>query len=142
MAVLMDANSPDDIHPVKKKDAGERLAFWALAKTYGMAKIPYRSPEYKSMTVEGRLAIINFDMFGIQNGLTSYGKDIRNFRIAGEDKRFHPATATLSGEKVYLFSPNVLKPVAVRYCWDDTSATELFSIVGNLPVSSFRTDTW
>ncbi|GHU73406.1 9-O-acetylesterase [Bacteroidia bacterium] len=141
MAVLMDANSPNDIHPTKKKDAGERMALWALAKTYGMDKIYYRSPEYKSLTVEGRLAIVSFDLFGA-NSLTDFGKDLRNFTIAGKDKRFHVAKAVPSGNKVYLFSPNVSEPVAVRYCWDDTSATELFSIEGNLPVSSFRTDEW
>jgi sialate O-acetylesterase len=142
MAVLMDANSINDIHPAKKKDAGERMALWALAKTYGFDKISYRSPEYKELTVEGRVAIVSFELFGMKYGLTSYDKDIHNFRIAGEDKVFHRATATLSGDKVYIFSPDVPKPLAVRYCWDDTSATEIFSIDGNLPVSSFRTDTW
>ena len=142
MAVLMDTRSPDELHAANKKDAGERLALWALAKTYGMKNIYYRSPEYKSMLVEGRLAIITFDMFGSTNGLTSFGKDIRNFVIAAKDKHFYPATATLAGDKVYLFSSQVLAPVAVRYCWDDTSATELFSQEGNLPVSSFRTDEW
>jgi sialate O-acetylesterase len=141
MAVLMDANSPGDIHPVKKKDAGERMALWALAKTYGMEKMYYRSPEYKSLTLEGRVAIVSFDLFGART-LTDYGKDLRGFSIAGNNKRFHSAKAVLSGNKVYLFSPNVPEPVAVRYCWDDTSATELFSVEGSLPVSSFRTDEW
>jgi sialate O-acetylesterase len=101
----------------------------------------YRSPEYKSLTLEGRVAIVSFDLFGA-NTLTDNGKELRNFTIAGANKRFHSAKAVLSGNKVYLFSPNVPEPVAVRYCWDDTSATELFSIEGYLPVSSFRTDTW
>jgi sialate O-acetylesterase len=139
MAVLMDANSPKGIHPAKKKDAGERLALWALAKTYGM-DIPCRSPEMKSLDREGRLAIITFDYTGA--GLTAPNKELKNFEIAGPDQSFHPATATLWDNKVYLFSPEVSEPVAVRYCWNDTSATELFSIEGNLPVSSFRTDEW
>jgi sialate O-acetylesterase len=117
------------------------MALWALAKNYGMDKIYYRSPEYKSLTVEGRVAIVSFDLFGA-NSLTDFGKEIRNFAIAGKDKRFHAAKASLSGNKIYLFSPNVPEPVAVRYCWDDTSDTELFSVEGNLPVSSFRTDEW
>ncbi|MDR3093882.1 MAG: sialate O-acetylesterase [Bacteroidales bacterium] len=142
MAVLMDANSPHDIHPTKKKDAGERMALWALAKTYGWEKMHYRSPEYKSLTIEGRVAIVTLDTFGTPSGLTTYDKEIRNFVIAGNDKRFHRATAVLSGDRVYLFSPNVSEPVAVRYCWDDTSASEIFSRDGNLPISSFRTDEW
>ncbi|GAP73303.1 sialic acid-specific 9-O-acetylesterase [Candidatus Symbiothrix dinenymphae] len=142
MAVLMDANSPHDIHPTNKKDAGERMALWALAKTYGWEKMHYRSPEYKSLTIDGRVAIVTLDAFGAPSGLTTYDKDIRNFAIAGNDKRFHRATAVLAGDKVYLFSPNVQEPVAVRYCWDNTSPSEIFSRDGNLPISSFRTDEW
>jgi sialate O-acetylesterase len=142
MAVLMDAQSPDCIHPPKKKDAGERMALWALAETYGMDGVHYRSPEVKSLEFEGRVAIVTFDLFGSTSGLTTYGKELSNFRIAGEDKRFHDAKAVLSGNKVFLFSPAVPRPVAVRYCFDDTSATEIFTVEGNLPLSSFRTDDW
>jgi sialate O-acetylesterase len=142
MAVLMDAESPDCIHPPKKKDAGERMALWALAKTYGLEKIHYRSPEVKSVNIEGRVVIISFDLFGSSTGLTTKGKELRNFKIAGKDKRFHETKAALVGNKVYVFSPHVSEPVAVRYCFDDTSATEIFTVEGNLPVSSFRTDDW
>ncbi|MDR2680224.1 MAG: sialate O-acetylesterase, partial [Tannerella sp.] len=141
MAVLMDAESLACIHPPKKKDAGERMALWALAKTYGMEKMHYRSPEVKSFNVEGRVAVITFDHTG-STGLTSYDREILNFTIAGKDKRFHAAKAALAGNTVYVFSPYVAEPVAVRYCFDDTSATEIFTVEGNLPLSSFRTDDW
>ena len=141
MAVLMDAESIRSIHPPKKRDAGERMALWALAKTYGMDRMHYRSPEVKSLEIEGRVAILTFDFVG-GSGLTTYGKELLNFQVAGENKRFAPAKAALAGNKVYVFSPSVPNPVAVRYCWDDTSGTELFTVEGNLPVSSFRTDEW
>jgi sialate O-acetylesterase len=141
MAVLMDAQSVYSIHPPKKRDAGERMALWALAKTYGMDRMQYRSPELKSLEIEGRVAILTFDM-PFDPGLTTYGKEILNFRIAGKDKWFQPAKAAYSGNRVYVFSPSVSEPVAVRYCWDDTSGTELFTVEGNLPLSSFRTDDW
>lgn len=141
MAVIMDAESPECIHPPKKKDAGERMALWALANTYGMKKMHYRSPEVKSFATEGRVAVITFDYTGV-NGLTSHGKEIQKFMIAGANKRFYPAKAALANDKVYLFSPYVSEPVAVRYCFDDTSATEIFTVEGNLPLSSFRTDDW
>jgi sialate O-acetylesterase len=141
MAVLMDSESVQCIHPAKKHLAGERMGLWALAKTYGMEKIHYRSPEVKSVEYEGRMAIISFDGTGVA-GLTSHGKPITKLQIAGENKRFYSATAVLSGNKVYAFSPSVQKPVAVRYCFDDTSATEIFTIEGDLPLSSFRTDDW
>jgi sialate O-acetylesterase len=154
MAVLADAESPFCIHPPKKKSAGERLALWALAKTYGMDRMHYRSPEYKSMTVEGRMVVVEFEMFGSTSGLTTHDasgapsgyypaeKQLMNFTVAGENKRFHKATAILYKSKVYLFSPAVANPVAVRYCFESTSAAELFSVEGDLPVSSFRTDSF
>ncbi|MDR2232593.1 MAG: sialate O-acetylesterase [Tannerella sp.] len=141
MAVLMDAESPACIHPPKKKDAGERLALWALAETYDIKGMQYRSPELKSFETEGRVAVLTFDL-DANPGLTAYGKEILHFTVAGSDKRFYPAKAAYLGNKVYVFSPAVASPVAVRYCWDDTSATELFTVEGNLPVSSFRTDEW
>ena len=141
MAVLMDAESVNSIHPPKKRDAGERMALWALAKTYGMEGMHYRSPELKSLDTEGRVAVLTFDM-DASPGLTTYGKEILNFTVAGADKRFYPAKAAYAGNKVYVFSPSVANPVAVRYCWNDTSGTELFTVEGNLPVSSFRTDEW
>lgn len=141
MAVLMDAESPACIHPPKKKQAGERLALWALAKTYGMDKIHHRSPEVKSVNMEGRVAVLTMDI-SANPGLTTYGKEILQFQIAGDDKRFYPAKAALSGNRIFVFSPNVEKPAAVRYCFNDTEATEIFTVEGSLPLSSFRTDDW
>jgi len=40
-----------------------------------------------------------------------------------------------------LVSPNVHKPVAVRYAFEDFVVGELFNTEG-LPASSFRTDDW
>ncbi len=89
MAVLMDSESPGSIHPAKKKEPGERLALWALAKTYALNKIQHLSPEVKSVEIEGRMITLTFDIQN-QPGLTSYGKEIKNFLVAGEDKNFIP----------------------------------------------------
>lgn len=141
MAVLMDSESAGCIHPAKKKEAGERLVLWALARTYHQENIHYRSPEVKSVDIVGRMVTLTF---GLPNhpGLTSYDNEIKNFRIAGKDKQFHPTKAAVLGNKVFVFSPNVEEPVAIRYCFDNTSASEIFSVEGNLPISSFRTDEW
>lgn len=60
MVVLMDSDSSNGIHPAKKKIAGERLAYWALAKTYGFEGMPYKSPQVIDVTTEGRLMILTF----------------------------------------------------------------------------------
>jgi sialate O-acetylesterase len=75
------------------------------------------------------------------NGLTSFGKELKCFEIAGTDKKFFPAKAMLGAKSVTVFAPEVKKPVAVRYAFKDFVVGDLFSTEG-LPVSSFRSDNW
>lgn len=74
-------------------------------------------------------------------GLTSYGKKLTEFEIAGKDKVFHPATAEITKEGLYVSSPDVPQPVAVRYAFQSFVTGTLFNTAG-LPASSFRTDDW
>ena len=103
-----------------------------IGKTYGVEGVHYRSPEVESLTIEGRVAIVTMDL-PASPGLTTYGKEIYQFQIAGEDKRFHQAKAALVGNRIFLFSPHVKNPVAVRYCFNDTADTEDIHRRGNLP---------
>ena len=139
MAVIMDTGENDCIHPANKQAAGNRLAYWALAKTYGIEGFGYASPVYKAMEIDGSTVILSFDH--VDNGLTSFGKELTNFEIAGENKMFYPANAVLGRKSVSVSSPMVKKPVAVRYAFKDFVVGELFGTEG-LPVSSFRTDDW
>lgn len=139
MACLMDANERDCIHPANKKVIGGRLAYLALANTYGMGGFEYSGPVLKEMTVEGSLVKLTFDH--AEKGLTTFGKELVNFKIAGKNKRFYPAKASISRDGISLFSPMVKEPVAVRYAFDDFVVGELFNTEG-LPASSFRTDDW
>lgn len=139
MACLMDAGEKDCIHPGNKKAAGERLAFIALAKTYGKKGIAFEGPVLKEMKTEGSLVKLTFE--NATNGLTSYGKELANFKVAGENKRFFPAKAYITGQGITLVSPQVEKPVAVRYAFDDFVMGDLYNTEG-LPASSFRTDDW
>lgn len=139
MAVLMDVGEEKSIHPKNKKKVGERLAFWALGKTYGIEGIAYKSPTFKDITIEGSTVTLPFD--NVPNGLTSFGKEIILFEIAGEDKKFYPADANLKSKSVVISSVKVPKPVAVRYAFKNFADAELFNTEG-IPVSSFRTDEW
>lgn len=139
MASLMDAGEEFCIHPANKKVAGERLAYLALAKTYGQKGIEYSGPVLKEMNVEGSIIKLTFDH--AKNGMTTFGKELENFTVAGENKRFVPAAAFITSQGITLFSPQIAKPVAVRYAFDDFVVGELFNTEG-LPASSFRTDDW
>lgn len=139
MAVLMDVGEKDNIHPNNKQKGGERLAFLALAKTYGIEGFEYESPEFNAMEIKGSTMVVSFN--NVPNGITSYGKEVTGFEIAGENKVFYPATVMLRRKSVILTAPQVEKPVAVRYLFKDYAEAEIFS-TGGLPLSSFRTDDW
>jgi len=139
MAVLMDIGQQGTIHPFHKEEGGTRLAYLALVKTYSLKGFSGVSPSYESMSVKGSVANIKFK--DCPNGLTSYLKELTTFEIAGADKHFYPAKATISGSSVNVSSDSVKQPVAVRYAFRDFVVGELFGTDG-LPVSSFRTDDW
>lgn len=139
-AVIIDLGEAVDIHPKNKLDVGKRLARWALAKDYGV-KIVYRSPQYKSMEVEGNKAILTFDHVG--GGLDLF--DINTpvgFTIAGADKKFVIASAKIIGKnKIEVWSDAVAKPASVRYGWADNPILNVQNKEG-LPLTPFRTDDW
>jgi sialate O-acetylesterase len=137
-AVIIDLGEGDNIHPRNKHDVAARLVRWALVKDYGM-KMPYRSPEYQSMNIEGNKARITFDTFG--SSLRPFDvTDARGFAICGEDHVWHWASGKILGKnQVEVWSDEVAVPVAVRYGWADNPVLNLFSNEG-LPVTPFRTD--
>ena len=141
MAVTLDIGDCSGIHPAPKSTVGERLAYWALAKDYNFGEIAFTGPVYNKMEVtdEGKV-VLSFDY--CPNGLTSFGKALRGFEIAGEDKVFHPATAKINKDRtITVSSDEVSEPVAVRYGFKNCPEGTLFNTEG-LPASSFRTDEW
>jgi len=139
MACLMDVGEKTNIHPADKEAAGVRLAYLALAKTYGKKGFEYSGPVLKEMTIEGSMVKLTFDH--AKYGLTTFGKELVNFKIAGENKRFYPAKAIITREGISLSSLQVEKPVTVRYAFENFVVGELFNTEG-FPASSFRTDDW
>lgn len=139
MACLMDAGEKNCIHPANKKAAGERLAYQALAKTYGLKGIASDGPELKEMKIEGNQVLLTFE--NAPNGLTSFGKELSCFEVAGSNKRFYPAKAFFTRAGITLLSPDVIDPVAVRYAFKNFIIGDLYNIEG-IPASSFRTDNW
>jgi sialate O-acetylesterase len=139
MACIMDLGEKDNIHPAAKKTGSERLALLALSNTYGKSGFASSGPVFKQMTVEGAVVKITFK--NAENGLTSFGKELSCFEVAGADKSFSPAKAFITGDGVTLMSPYVSDPVAVRYAFKDFIVGDLFNTEG-LPASSFRTDDW
>jgi sialate O-acetylesterase len=136
MAVITDLGEKDDIHPKKKEPVGARLALAALGTAYGRDLV-YSGPVFKKMKVKDDRAILEFDHLG--GGLEARGGPLTGFTIAGPDKRFVQAEAQIHGKEIVVRSPQVEKPVAVRFGWADYPIVNLYNKEG-LPASPFRTD--
>ncbi len=137
-AVITDLGEGCDIHPKNKQDVAKRLARLALAKDYGI-NIVHRSPEYRSMKVEGNAIVVTFDHVG--GGMDTFDvNEPIGFAICGEDKVWHWAKAKIQGkDRVRVWCDDVAAPVAVRYAWADNPVCNLQNREG-LPATSFRTD--
>jgi sialate O-acetylesterase len=142
MACIMDIGEKECIHPANKKLGSDRLALLALSKTYGKSGFVSSGPVFKDMVVEGStVKSVKLTFYNAENGLTSYGKELSCFEIAGANKRFFPAKAFIVRSEIILLSPSVKEPVAVRYAFKDFVVGDLYNNDG-LPASSFRTDSW
>lgn len=139
MVVTLDIGEYENIHPGNKTLVARRLAYWALANTYDIEGIEYSGPIFKKIKIDGSNAILEFDFAA--NGLSSFGKSLDSFIIAGQDRKFYPASAIIKGKSLIVSSDSVAEPVAVRYGWSNFVEGSLFNNAG-LPASSFRTDNW
>ncbi len=141
MAVTIDLGEWNDIHPLRKKEVGERLALWAQKIAYGEKNIVCSGPIYESIEVKGNAIWLKFKEIG--SGLVA--KDnlpLKEFAIAGPDRKFVWANAEIVGDMVRVWSDKVAKPVAVRYAWADNPANANLYNKEDLPASPFRTDNW
>jgi sialate O-acetylesterase len=142
MVVTTDlVTDPKDIHPTNKQDVGKRLAGIALHNLYGKPVV-CNGPAYTSMEIKGSDIIVSFNDTG--TGLHTpdkYGY-VKGFEIAGADKVFYFARATIKGHSIIVSSSDVPYPVAVRFGWmGDATECNLFNKEG-LPAVPFRTDDW
>lgn len=130
----------EDIHARKKKEIGERLAFMAANRTYGISGIPSTYPSYKSVSLQGDKAVISFN--NADAGLNP-NMELPGFEVAGEDRVFYPAHATedWNAHTVTVSSDKVNDIKAVRYCFKNFAIGKVKDMYG-MPLIPFRTDNW
>ncbi len=127
MAVAIDVGEEKEIHPRAKQPVGERLARLALADVYGQDVVT-RGPVFQTLeTSTGKLRVVfqcsekveQASRLPFQALETSGGRpDVPGFEVAGADGKYYPAQARIvSKDTVELSSPDVKKPVSVRYAW-------------------------
>lgn len=137
MAGTMDLGDPKNVHPKLKRPIGERLAYIALAKTYGFKNIEYSGPTYKKCSVVNDKVTVEFNH--AKNGLTANNGEALWFELAGPDGVFYPAKAILKGSKASVSSISVPKPKSIRYAWRAGCVTNVFNTEG-LPAIPFLVD--
>jgi len=136
LAIAIDIGNAVDIHPRNKQEVGRRLALTAEAIAYGR-HVEYSGPAYRSMKIKGNMIRLRFDH--AKGGLVAKGAKLEGFAIAGSDRHYVWADATIDGSTVIVSSPKVANPVSVRYAWAENPVCNLYN-KADLPASPFRTE--
>jgi sialate O-acetylesterase len=137
-AVAIDVGESGNIQPRNKQEVGRRQALIAKAKVYSIP-VDYSGPVFGGAVPQGACIRVHFKFS--DEGLTASGKPLQSFEVAGADRVFHPATATIEGDSIVAQSPLVRQPVAVRYAWRNAPEANLYNGAG-LPAAPFRSDEW
>lgn len=137
MAVSSDYGDSLDVHPRNKKPIGERLARWALHKTYGMSGVLPSGPLFRHADFREDAVFVTFD-YG--KGLkSSDGGALRTFEVAETDGVYYPAVAEIINGQIKVYSEQVKHPRYVRYGWQPFTRANLVNEAG-LPASTFRAE--
>ena len=139
MVVISDLADTLDLHPKNKKEVGIRLAKFALADTYGKNEPGAKSPLFTSMEIQKDKLVLSFEH--AEGGFVTKGNIPLGWFVAGQDRKFYPASIQISNEQIIVSNKNVKEPVAVRYAFSNTAVGNMFTKHG-LPLAPFRTDDW
>jgi len=129
MAVSSDIGDPGSVHPLNKKDVGERLARWALHDIYKKGIIPSGPLPVKAVFHNGNVEVY-FKYTG--KGLTTSNQTLLKGFTTDTDQ--HPA-ATIHRNKVVIKTSS--KPRFICYGWSPYTDANLVN-AEDLPASTFR----
>jgi sialate O-acetylesterase len=111
----LDLGESYDIHPARKREVGLRLALAARKLVLGEGLDVWTGPRYQgSVRVDGGVRL-RFDQTG--TGLTTRGRTVTGFFVAGPGTGFSPAPAHLWGDAVRVDLPPGPGPWQVCYAW-------------------------
>jgi len=133
IALTIDLGDPNNIHPARKKEVGDRLALLALANTY-RKNFKCNYPEVENVTWNENTLILKIK--NTYKGLkTEDGKTEMEISENGVD--YFQATTKISGNQIEVFPSAGIVPKHIRYCWHNISKGNIFNSEG-LPLSSFK----
>ena len=128
------------IHPLSKKPIGERMAKAAWSLVYG-GQETCPGPVLKDVVFGESKAVVNFANVSRGLKMRGSGDKLSGFAIAGEDRRFFPATAKIrDATSIDVWSPQVKAPTAVTYGFTRMNQHSNLFDQDDLPAIPFRSD--
>jgi sialate O-acetylesterase len=133
MAVTADLGDSLNVHPIRKREVGERFALQAFKKAYGKNNDP-DGPSPVIATINNDTVVITF--CHAQGLKTSDAKQLRELEAAGSDGIFHPVTAEIRDDRI-LFKTGHQPIARIHYGWKPFSRGNLVN-GADLPASTFE----
>ncbi|MEZ4901967.1 MAG: sialate O-acetylesterase [Spirosomataceae bacterium] len=97
VTVTIDLGEWNDIHPLNKKEIGQRLARSARHLAYGEKDLVHAGPTLKSQSIENDKIILTFEH--VAEGIISKdGEELRWFAMADDDQKFVWAKTKILGK--------------------------------------------
>lgn len=146
MVCAIDLGEDNDLHPLKKKEVGERLARLVRAKQYK------ENIEYSGPTIEGIEVVINEQEMNIViecghvsrllvkdriSGSHKKEEDIIDFQVAGDDRVYKTVAVRIDENKIYLQLGKEEQPRYLRYCHSNAPKGALLYNEDRLPMAPF-----
>ncbi len=151
MAVTIDLDINNDIHPPNKIDVGERLALLSLKNDYKFP-VTANGPMFESVERKEDSMVVHFKNAkeGLIVGKSEVGEvlEVKNdklfgFELADKDGTWHPADASIQNGSVIVSKSGLNNPKAVRYaCHPQCLGGKQWNLYSRawLPASPFCSD--
>jgi len=131
----MDLGEWNDIHPLAKKELGQRLAKQALSHSYNIKGLKAHHPFAIRAKTKKNTVVIKIQT---DSNLIAKKTLEQSFSIAGKSGDFKWVSATLVGNQIHLKLPKGMqKPIRVRYAHADNPKSSIYSESG-LPLLAFE----
>jgi sialate O-acetylesterase len=136
MVVAIDAGEWNDLHPLRKKIIGDRLALLARKIAYGEKNLVAESPVPLSAVAEGNTIEITFDQNLDLSRVRTHSL-VNHVQVSDDGVLLRPVVARITKQKITITIENG-QPQFVYYAWaDHPGEIDLYNKVG-LPVPPFK----
>jgi sialate O-acetylesterase len=140
MVVTIDLGEWNDIHPLTKKPIGERMALAATRIAYGEKTKLTAGPTFERSEIQGNKIRVSFQNIGTGLAIEKTAENtLQYFEIAGSNKQFVRAQASIENNTVVVWSDRITEPRYVRYAWSNNPEGANLINQEGLPASPFQT---